>query len=77
MDAFVSAVDELEASVERNDVESVDINKLRNLLKAVGDGVNTDDATTLKNLGLRIWNACVNLSKSQTFSIVNIVKVNN
>lgn len=79
MNAFESGVIELEAAVERNDLEGVDPNNLRGLLKALRPGLSSESAdstTQLQNLGSRIWNACVKLNNTISFNLVN-VKVSN
>lgn len=79
MEALTASIDELEAAYERKDVDSVDASHIRNLLKVVGGGskLSEEEATALKKLGLRIWNACVKLSQTHATSTSANVKVIN
>jgi hypothetical protein len=72
MELLGAAVAELEA--ERNDIESVDPTKMRNLLKEASNSkLDAEEAITLKQLGLRMWNTCVRLSQAHsTFTLLNV-----
>lgn len=74
MELLASAVDDLESVLERSDTDSVDPGKLRNLLKSVSAAtLEVSEATTLKNLGLKLWNVSVQLAqKHSSASLLNV-----
>ena len=76
MELLASAVDDLESVLERNDTEGVDPGKLRNLLKTVSSStLEASEVSTLKNLGLRLWNVCVHLAQKHSAATLLNVKV--
>ncbi len=76
IDAIAAAVEDLESTTQGNDVDSIDPNKLRNLLKDAGASkLELNEATTLKNLGLRIWNVCIQSAIKHSTAVLVTVKV--
>lgn len=78
MELIAAAVDDIEAVLERGDVDGIDTGKLRNLLKGVSASkLDVGEATSLRNVGLRVWNVSVQIAQKHSTAMLANVKVCN